>query len=211
MDKGNFSIHSDDDEELSDGTSKRREKISFWIDDRCKSETPSKMMQLSKQNFFRNMHNEDQVFETGKQHVSLTMKHPLVKERIKADAEKARKITEKPAIFQKVIIDPTWKSMVAFTFIMIICSLASSLFAAYFACFGEPTGTIHLMETTMEICFVVDMVTKFFTSYTDVRTRKPVKDLFMISKNYVKGAFFFDLVALSAWPIRLAVRNSWDE
>ena len=84
------------------------------------------------------------------------------------------------------------------------------MLAANFACFGEPSGAVYMLDTVMEICFVIDMVRNFFTSYTDPREpRKPVRDLFLIMKHYVKGPFLFDFVALSAWPIRLIVRNSW--
>jgi len=118
----------------------------------------------------------------------------------------------KPEFLEKLVLDPTWKLMAIFTSVMIIFSLCSSIFAAYFACFGEPEGGMAIFDTIMEICFIIDMVRSFFTSYTTPHEpTKPIKDLFQIIKHYLKGAFFFEALALSAWPIRLAVRNSWDE
>ena len=70
-----------------------------------------------------------------------------------------------------MILDPEWKIMQMFAFMMILFSLCSSLFAAYFACFGEPEpgGVIYSFDTVMEIAFIIDIVKNFFTQYTDPR------------------------------------------
>ena len=159
------------------------------------------------------MHKPDSSHERAKQNdMSLTGERNNKQSPADIAMKKARKIGEKPAIFEKIILDPNWKSMATFTFIMVIFSMLSSMFAAYFACFGEPTGNLAILDIVMESCFVVDMVRSFFTSYTDPREPgKPVKDLFLIMKSYAKGPFFFDLVALLAWPLRLSLRDSLPE
>ena len=91
--------------------------------------------------------------------------------------------------------------------LIIVFSALSTLFAAYFACFGEPEkGAVYTLDIVMEVCFCIDIVRNFFMQYTDPREpRKPIKDLFKIAKHYIKGSFFFDLIACLAWPLRLAV------
>ena len=99
-----------------------------------------------------------------------------------------------------------------FMSLIIIFSVFSTFFAAFFACFGEPEeGPIWTFDTVMETFFVVDLVKNFFLEYTDPREpRKPVRDLFLIARNYIKGAFIFDMIACSGWPFRYIVRGSWD-
>ena len=94
---------------------------------------------------------------------------------------------------------------------MIFCAMGSSMFAAFFACFGEPTsGAIQMIDFIMEIAFIIDLLLNFLTQYTDPREPdKPVKDLMKICLNYIRGNFFFDFLAVSAWPIIAMVRHSW--
>ena len=104
--------------------------------------------------------------------------------------------------------------MKIFAFLMIIFSMTSSILGALLACFGEPEpgSWILILDTIMEIAFIIDIVKNFFTQYTDPRQpTKPVKDLFKIVVNYLKGPFFFDFLAISAWPIRGIFRNSMAE
>lgn len=73
--------------------------------------------------------------------------------------------------------------MSMFTLLMVLFSMLSSLFAAYFACFGEPTtgSKTYYLDMVMEVCFVVDILKNFFSQYTDERQpTKPVQDLFKI-------------------------------
>ena len=94
-------------------------------------------------------------------------------------------------------------------FLLILCAMVSSMLAAYLACFGEATGTILIIDSVMEIMFIVEMVRTFFTSYIDVRNpRKPVKDIFLIARHYLRGPFGFELLAISSWPLRVALQNS---
>ena len=51
---------------------------------------------------------------------------------------------------------------------IILFSVFSTLFAAFFACFGEPVeGPILTFDVTMEIFFVVELVKNFFMEYVD--------------------------------------------
>ena len=97
--------------------------------------------------------------------------------------------------------------------LIILFSVFSTFFAAYFACFGEPNEdeTIFVLDAIMESCFVVDLIKNFFLEYTDPREpRKPVRDLFLIARNYLKGAFIFDCIANIGWPLRYLFRDDMD-
>ena len=103
--------------------------------------------------------------------------------------------------------------MKIFVFLMIIFSTTSSILAAYFACFGEPDegSSLLIFDNIMEIAFIIDLCKNFFTQYIDLNTNKPVKDLFKIVVRYLKGPFFFDFLAILAWPIRAIFHNSMDK
>ena len=81
-----------------------------------------------------------------------------------------------------IILNPEWKPVALFIMLIIIFSGFSTLFAAYFACFGEPgpeEEAVFMFDTIMEACFVGDMIKNFLMQYTDPQEpRKPVKDLF---------------------------------
>ena len=62
----------------------------------------------------------------------------------------------------------------------------------------------------MEISFIADIARNFFTDYFDPRDpRKKIKDIFKIAKHYIRGSFFFDLIACLAWPLHLALKDSY--
>jgi len=94
--------------------------------------------------------------------------------------DKQRLIAQKPACFDKLVLDPTSQLVAIWIIIIIIFSLVSTLLAAYFSCFGEPTrNSLIIFETVMEISFGADIVRNFFTAYFDPRDpRKKIKDLF---------------------------------
>ena len=97
--------------------------------------------------------------------------------------------------------------------LIILFSVFSTFFSAYFACFGEPKEDepIFFFDSIMESFFVMDLIKNFFLEYTDPREpRKPVQDLFLIARNYLKGAFIFDMIACIGWPLRYLFRDSWD-
>ena len=124
----------------------------------------------------------------------------------------ARAKSTQPLIFKKIILNPEWKPVAIFITLIIIFSGFSTLFAAYSACFGEPVegSTLFWCDTVMEMCFVLDIIKNFLMQYTDPREpREPVRDLYKITMNYVKGAFIYDLIGCSGWPLRYAFRSSW--
>ena len=165
------------------------------------------MFQLSETDFFKNMHKEEE--RVHQDQLSLTQKAEFVRQFTNHDPaiERARKWQQQPAIFKKIILDPEWKPITIFVLLIVVFSMLSTLLAAYFACFGPPEpGLILYLDTVMEIFFCIDIVRNFLTQYTDPREpRKPIKDVFKIALHYVKGSFFFDLVAVMAWPLRHAV------
>ena len=113
----------------------------------------------------------------------------------------------------KIVLDSDWKAVSMFLMLMVLFSLLSSLFAAFFACFGEPEqgDSVYYFDMFMEICFILDIFRNFFTQYTDPRQpEKPVTDLVQIWRRYARGPLIFDLMAISAWPLRVAVRDSWE-
>ena len=75
----------------------------------------------------------------------------------------ARKRAEKPACFQKIILDPTWKPIIIFGFLIIIFAVISTILGAFFACFGEPENeALIILDMVMEIFFALDIVRLFF-------------------------------------------------
>ena len=113
----------------------------------------------------------------------------------------------------KIVLDSEWKVVSMFLMLMVVFSLLSSLFAAFFACFGEPQigDSVYYFDMFMEICFILDIFRNFFAQYEDsIQPEKPVTDLFSIWRRYAKGPLIFDLLAISAWPLREVVRDSWE-
>ena len=80
-------------------------------------------------------------------------------------------------------MNPDFKPVVVFALLVIILSVVSTVFAALFACFGEPTNPfIANMDNTMEVMFLLDILKNFVTQYTDPRApRKPVRDFSKIA------------------------------
>ena len=119
-------------------------------------------------------------------------------------------MNEPPAIFKKIIIDPEWKSIEVFQLLIILFSMLTTLFAAYFACFGEPESWgVYYFDMFMEICFIIDIVKNFFLMYTDPNDpSKKIKDFVKIAMHYAKGTFCFDAAAVLSWPIFLAAKAS---
>ena len=74
------------------------------------------------------------------------------------------KLYQKPAIFDKIILDPHSKPVAMFVLMIILFALISTLLAAYFACFGAPSESgLIIFDNIMEIFFITDIVRNFFT------------------------------------------------
>lgn len=120
--------------------------------------------------------------------------------------------SEAPAIFKKIIISPEWKPVTFLNLLIIIFSVLSTHFAAFFACFGEPHNTfIKGLDLVMEIFFIMDIVKNLFMMYRDPRDpRKYISELTKIVWHYLKGAFIFDMLAVLAWPISYTMKGAID-
>ena len=121
------------------------------------------MMQLSESDFLKNMHREDMLVEEREGDITLTMKKKNNLNQINKEIDLARKRAEKPAIFSKIILDPSWKPIIIFGFLIIISAMISTTLGAYFACFGEPTDNfLIILDMVMEILFAIDIIRNFF-------------------------------------------------
>ena len=90
-----------------------------------------------------------------------------------------------------------------------VFSAISSHLAAYYACFGTPQGFFLHFDQVMEIVFGINIVKNFFLMYRDPNDPVTfIRDFFQIVKHYVRGAFALDLMALSAWPLFLILRET---
>lgn len=99
-----------------------------------------------------------------------------------------------------------------FVFITVIFALISTLFSAYYACFGAPTGGFtRILDLVIEIFFALDIARNFLMQYVDPEEQKTVKNLKMIGKRYLKGVFIVDVLAFSPFFLRSVVEDSWDE
>ena len=128
-------------------------------------------------------------------------------EAARSELERARERADAPACAKKLIIDPTWKPVRVLEFLVVIFSAISSHLAAYYACFGEPEGLLLAFDQVMEVVFGMNIIKNFFKQYRDPNDpAKFIKDFFLIVKHYVRGAFAFDLMALSAWPLSFILR-----
>ena len=122
---------------------------------------------------------------------------------------KAKGIGGKPAFCNRIIFNSEMKSVAFFVLLITIFSIISTLFAAYFACFGEPVVPFVVgLDNIMEICFALDIVRNFFMQFTDPsEPRKPIRDLFKIAKHYVTGSFIYDFTATIATPLLWALKD----
>ena len=121
----------------------------------------------------------------------------------------ARKRASIPPIFKRIIINPEWKVVRVFEALIVIFALLSTLVSAWFANFGAPDDKYGLgFDIFMECCFGIDIIKNFLMMYQDpCDPRKYIKDVRKIMKRYLKGAFFFDLLALMAGPLYYVLVN----
>ena len=67
---------------------------------------------------------------------------------------------------------------------------------AYIAAFdAEESIPFYIADQCIETMFLLDIIFNFFEEYIDDETYIVVSDLISIGKNYLKGSFFFDLLA----------------
>jgi len=90
-------------------------------------------------------------------------------------------------------------------------AFASTILAAYWACFGFPGYAEYSEDGTtvdvtwlyidfiMEISFALDIVIHFFVQYQDQDDRKPVRDLKKIAIRYITRRLPIDFIATFPW------------
>ena len=61
-----------------------------------------------------------------------------------------------------------------------------------------------MVEYITEILFTFDLIFCFMQEYNDTETYRAVKEIKTIAKNYLKGSFIFDLVAILPFEIFLS-------
>ena len=108
-------------------------------------------------------------------------------------------------------MDPDNKAVSLFSSLMVVLAGTSTVLGSYFACFGEPevSSLPSMLDIVMESCFILDMVKNFFMEYKDPSNpERKIVDLGKIIKNYVKGAFIIDFVALVGFPIHYAAKGA---
>jgi len=122
---------------------------------------------------------------------------------------KANKMGGKPAFFNRIILNSEMKPVAFFVLLITIFSIISTLFAAYFSCFGEPVlPFVVILDNIIEICFALDIVRNFFMQFTDPsEPRKPIRDFLRIAKHYVTGSFIFDFTATIATPLLWVLKD----
>ncbi|XP_068968408.1 potassium/sodium hyperpolarization-activated cyclic nucleotide-gated channel 1-like isoform X1 [Bombus flavifrons] len=89
-----------------------------------------------------------------------------------------------------------WESlMIVFTFVALLVTPVSITFF-----FGRHTNW-HVINDTMNIVFLCDIVMWFFTGYYDYRTKVTVLDPVIVARKYLQSYFFIDI--LTVLPIGL--------
>jgi hypothetical protein len=99
----------------------------------------------------------------------------------------------------------TYKRAIIDTFLDMIVAV-SILSSLYFLGFMQPEGGLLVFDQLMRAFFIGEIVLNFFTSIVDMRGRE-VTDFKIIAKNYLKGWFVLDVVAVL--PIGIITGN-WD-
>ena len=111
-----------------------------------------------------------------------------------------------------IILSDDMRVVQIYAFIMIIFALISCLCAAYYACFGPPSGLgLKILDATMEVCFGIDIVRNFLMQYEDIEENKMVRNLKLIAKRYIKGDFIVDIIAISRFPLHEIFKDSWTQ
>lgn len=114
-------------------------------------------------------------------------------------------------LFDKLVLTTDMHLLKLFMIVITVFSVLSTLFAAYFACFGEPaTPGIKAFEIVMEVFFALDIIRNFLMQYTEpTEPKKPIRVCSKIASHYVKTSFVYDMVALSATPLIILFTGVW--
>ena len=70
---------------------------------------------------------------------------------------------------------------------------------------------MQVIDVIMEVLFLIDIIRMFFMQYEDVEDAKTVRNLKLIAKRYLKGDFAVDVIAISRYPLRELLQDSWSQ
>ena len=80
---------------------------------------------------------------------------------------------------------------------MLLASCINVFTQGYYAAFGNPTEIdSKIVEYITEGLFSLDLIFCFLQEYNDTETYRTVREVKTIAKNYLKGSFIFDLIAI---------------
>lgn len=120
----------------------------------------------------------------------------LSQERMMEALQEPVKKRDDLAVLNRFVIkkDSTWKGV--FDIVMMFTSCYNIFGNAYYAAFGVPTGVFEiLLDTFIEVLFLMDMIFNFCQEYMDEETYKLVSNFKEIAKHYAKKSFIFDFIA----------------
>ena len=91
-------------------------------------------------------------------------------------------------------INSSWKN--TFDYLLLFASFQNCFFQAFYAAFGLPTDYYEVfLDQSVEFLFWLDLVFCFCQEYKDDELLIIVTDIKLIAMNYLKGSFFYDLMA----------------
>ena len=97
-----------------------------------------------------------------------------------------------------LMISRVGKCYSCFAIVDSLASVLSSYFYSWLTCYGDhyEYETVDLVVIIIEIFFLVNMLVKFITDYTEEGEKFPVKDWIKIAKRYLKNGFITDLIPI---------------
>ncbi len=85
---------------------------------------------------------------------------------------------------------------------MIVCILYSVIYVPYNIAFVEVTlHSVIIFEILVDLFFALDIFLMFFSEYEDPKSGEHVTNFKLIARNYLRGSFFFDILAAIPFSI----------
>lgn len=92
-----------------------------------------------------------------------------------------------------LLIDHESRWCKVWVLMMFFFSIATSFLYAILAAYRDPVNPVL---QSLELVYIIDMATKFLTTYVDTKSKKKIEDSDMITKNYKDNGFYRDLICL---------------
>lgn len=108
----------------------------------------------------------------------------------------------KGCLGQEFVISPDSRAYQWWETFMVLWAMHSSFFTPLQ--FGFYRGLplyMSLMDLTVQVVFIADMVVQFFLAYRDMKTYKMVYERSSIALRYAKNSFILDILACLPWDI----------